>query len=234
MKELAKDAEREKALKDVAEANAKEKTKTAAATEKKAITSEEARALAKKRSSELKTKLGETKLKLAKAVSWNTAQAKELANLKAALEANENKWYNEGFTDTENSAEPVINEAWKLAFEEGWLVALQALGVPEDSPLKNLNQIPFLGFPTATQNCPNAIDEEETQSMRELVEVIDSHVEAIDLEATSNLQTDNQPGEGVQLQPSSMIQQLIEIIQMQPADPTSWLPNQITIYLSFA
>ena len=91
VKELAKDAEREKALKDVAEANAKEKTKTAAATEKKAITSEEARALAKKRSSELKTKLGETKLKLAKAVSWNTAQAKELANLKAALEANENK-----------------------------------------------------------------------------------------------------------------------------------------------
>ena len=101
------------------------------------------------------------------------------------------------------------------------MVALQALGVPEDSPLKNLNQIPFLGSPTATQNCPNAIDEEETQSMRELVEVIDSHVEAIDLEATSNLQTDNQPGEGVQLQPSSMIQQLIEIIQMQPADPTS-------------
>ena len=66
------------------------------------------------------------------------------------------------------------------------------------------------------------------------MEAINSHVEAIDLEATSNLQTDNQPGEGVQLQPSSVIQQLTEIIQMQPVDPTSWLPNWITIYLSFA
>ena len=48
--------------------------------------------------------------------------------------------------------------------------------------------------------------------MRELVEAINSHVEANDLDATSNLQTDNQPGEGVQLQPSSVIQQLTEIV----------------------
>ena len=73
----------------------------------------------------------------------------------------------------------------------------------------------------AAQNCPDAIDEEETQSIRELVEAIDSHVEAIDLEATSNLQTDNQPREGVQLQPSSVIQQLTKIVQMQPVDSTS-------------
>ena len=91
VKELAKDAEREKALKDMAEANAKEKTKTATAMEKKVVASEKARALTEKRSSELETKLGETKLKPAKAVSWNTTQAKEFANLKAALEANENK-----------------------------------------------------------------------------------------------------------------------------------------------
>ena len=76
MKELAKDAEREKALKDVAEANAKEKTKAAAATEKKDVASEKARSLAEKRSLELETKLGKTELKLAKAVSWNTAQAR--------------------------------------------------------------------------------------------------------------------------------------------------------------
>ena len=91
VKELAKDAEREKALKDVAEANAKEKTKAAAATERKDVASEKARALAEKRSSELETKLGKTELKLAKAVSWNTVQAEELANLKVALEANKNK-----------------------------------------------------------------------------------------------------------------------------------------------
>ena len=66
------------------------------------------------------------------------------------------------------------------------------------------------------------------------MEAINSHVEAIDLEATSNLQTDNQPREGVQLQPSSVIQQLTKIVQMQPVDSTSWLPNWIIIYLVFA
>ena len=76
MKELARDAEREKALKDVVEANAKEKTKAAAATEKKDVASEKARSLAEKRSLELETKLGKTELKLAKAVSWNTVQAR--------------------------------------------------------------------------------------------------------------------------------------------------------------
>ena len=67
--------------------------------------------MAEKRSSKLEARLGETKLKLAEAVSLNTTQVEELADLKAALEAYENKWYNEGFADAENSAEPVINEA---------------------------------------------------------------------------------------------------------------------------
>ena len=53
-------------------------------------------------------KLGETELKLAKAASMTSTQAEELADLKAALEACENKWYNEGFPDAKNSAEPVI------------------------------------------------------------------------------------------------------------------------------
>ena len=73
----------------------------------------------------------------------NTAQDEELVALKAALEAYENKWYNEGFTNPENSAEPIILEARKLGFGEGWLAALQVLGVPEDSPLRNPGQIPF-------------------------------------------------------------------------------------------
>ena len=214
MKELAEDAEQEKALKDVAEASAKEKTKAVVTAKKKAATSEKAKVLAEKRSLELESRLGETELKLAEAVSLNTTQAEELADLKAALEACENKWYNKGFAEAENSVELVINEARKLAFEEGWLAALQALRVPEDSHFRNPNQIPFLGPPTAAQNHPGAIDEEETQSMRELVETIDSHVEAINLEATSNLRADDQLGEGVQLQTSSAIQQPHEIVQM--------------------
>ena len=126
---------------------------------------------------ELKTKLAKTELKLAEATSLNITQAKELADLKAALEACENKWYNEGFANAENSTVPIIQEAWKLAFKEGWLAALQALGVPENSPIRNPNQIPFSGLSTAAQNPPSATNEEETPSMRELVEAIDSHVE---------------------------------------------------------
>ena len=117
--------------------------------------------------------------------------------MKAALEACESKWYNEGFVDAENSAEPVINEARKLAFEEGWLVALRAIEVPEDSSLRKPNQIPFPTPSTAAQNPPSAIDEEETTSMKELVEAIDSHTEPIDMEATSNLHVDDQLGGNV-------------------------------------
>ena len=143
LKELSEDDEREKTLKEVATVTAKEKTKAVETIEKKVVVSEKARALAEKRSTELVVKLGETELKLAKAVSLNTTQAEELADLKEALEACENKWYNKGFADVENSAEPVIQEAQKLGFEEGWLAALEALGVPEDSHLRDPNQIPF-------------------------------------------------------------------------------------------
>ena len=86
---------------------------------KKATASEKARVLAEKRSSKLKAKPGEVELKLAKAASINKAQVKEMADLKAALKAYENKWYNEGFADAENLVGPIINEARKLAFEEG-------------------------------------------------------------------------------------------------------------------
>ena len=55
--------------------------------------------------------LGGTELKLAEAQSLNTTLAEELADLKAALESCENKWYNEGFADAENSVEPVVCQA---------------------------------------------------------------------------------------------------------------------------
>ena len=124
MKELADDIKREKALKDVAEVVSKESAKIAATVEKKATASEKAKALAEKRLADLEAKVGETELKLAEAESLNSAQAEELADLKAALEGCESKWYNEGFADVENLMEPVISEARKLAFKEGWFAAL--------------------------------------------------------------------------------------------------------------
>ena len=74
------------------------------------------------------------------------------------------------------------------------MAALRAIKVPEDSSLRKPNQIPFPTPSTAAQNPLGAIDEEETTSMRELEEAIDSHAEPIDLEATSNLHVDDQPG----------------------------------------
>ena len=111
LKELSEDVELEKALKEVSAAIAKEKVKAAETTKKKAVASEKARALAKKRSAELEMHLGGTELKLVEAESLNTAQAKDLADLKAALVACENKWYNEVFADAVNSAELVIRQA---------------------------------------------------------------------------------------------------------------------------
>ena len=77
--------------------------------EKKAAAVEKNRVMAEKRSAELLAKQNEMDLKLAKEISLNTTQVEELADLRAALEACEEKWYNERFIDAENSAEPVVN-----------------------------------------------------------------------------------------------------------------------------
>ena len=69
-------------------------------------------------------KLKGTKLKLVEAESLNLAQADEITNLKAAVEACEEKWYNEGFVDAENSVEPVVHQVRHHRFGEGWLAAL--------------------------------------------------------------------------------------------------------------
>ena len=115
---------------------AKEKIKVADTVKKKVATAKKARVLAKKRSTKLLAKQNKTDLKLAEAISLNITQAEEFADLRAALEACEEKWYNEGFADAENFAEPVVNQAQRLGFEAGWFAASQAMGVPEDSPLR--------------------------------------------------------------------------------------------------
>ena len=124
MKELVEDVEHEKALKDVVETTSKERAKIVTIAEKKDAASEKAKVLAQKRFADLVVKMGETELKLAEAESLNSLWAEELADLRAALEGCESKWYNEGFVDAKNLVEPVINEARKLVFKEGWFVAL--------------------------------------------------------------------------------------------------------------
>ena len=202
LKELSEDAGWEKAAREAAVKTAKDKIKVVDTAEKRAATAEKAKVLAEKRSAELEAKQNEADLKLAKAVSLNTAQVEELANQRVALEACENKWYNEGFADAENSAESVVNEAQKLGFKDGWLATLQALKVPTDSPLRDPSQIPFPSFTPAVQNPLTPIDEEETASMKELMEQIDAYVELDDMEATSIPCTGVQLSEDI-LQPTT-------------------------------
>ena len=99
LKELAEGTEWDKALRDIAAAMAKEKGKVVEAAEKKAQSVKKAQLVVEKKLTEVEVKLGSAKLKLAEAESLNLAQADEIANLKAALEACEQKWYNEGFVD---------------------------------------------------------------------------------------------------------------------------------------
>lgn len=84
---------------------------------------------------------------MAKEESLNLTQVDEIVDLKVALEACEEKWYNESFADTENSVETIVHQAWHHEFGEGWMAALQAMGVLEDYPLRNPKQIPYLAPP---------------------------------------------------------------------------------------
>ena len=77
------------------------------------------------------------------------------------------------------------------------MATLQTIGVFEDSPLRNPDQIPFPDASPPVQNPFGTVDEEGTPSIRELVWVIDSYVELIKLEVTSNLRTGSQPNENV-------------------------------------
>ena len=107
-----------------------------------------------------------------------------------------------------------------MCFEAGWFTALQALGVPEDSPLRVPGQIPFPSSTSAAQNPPVPIDKEETASMRELVEQIDAHVELNDMEATNIPDAGDQPNGDI-LHPTANQQQIETAAQTQPANPTT-------------
>ena len=101
------------------------------------------------------------------------------------------------------------------------MAALHALGVPEDSHLRDSSRIPFPDSLSATQNPTRPINEEETDSLRELVEQIDAYMEVIRMEATSNPHTNNQSGENAQYQPPVPEHQPSEMaIETQPVDLT--------------
>ena len=98
---------------------------------------------------------------------------------------------------------PMLRRVWnrlsgKLGSYLFKMAALHASGVSEDSLLRDPSRIPFLDSVPATQNPTGPVDEEETDSLRELVEQIDAHVEVIGAEATSNPPANDQPSENTQ------------------------------------
>ena len=88
-RELAKENERERGARESAVKTAKEKLKVAETAEKKAVAAEKNQALAEKRYAELLTKQNETEVKLAEAISLNTSNTEEIADLRAGLAAAE-------------------------------------------------------------------------------------------------------------------------------------------------
>ena len=185
---------------------------------------EKARALAEQGLAETGEKLWEMELKLAETESLSLAQATEIAELKVAFTTAEDKWYNASFSDVENSMEPIIYQLWCHGFGEGWVAALQAMRVPDDSLLRNPKQIPYPEPPLPpVQNPTDAEEEGDTPSMRALMEAIDSHVELVDLEITSNPDAQPRNARSSTLDPSS---QPTEDAQPEQGDDTaSCLPR---------
>ena len=199
----------------------KEKDKAADAVEKRAQSAEKTWLVA-----EMEAKLGGTELKLAEAKSLTWAQVDEIADLKPALDASEEKGYNEGFIDAENSGEPIVHQARHHGFAKGWLAALQAMIVAEDSPLRNPKQIPY---PVPTPPPPvesqvGTTDKEETLNMKELVHAIDTYVEMVDLEVTNNLYVvEDEQGQTLAAdQPIESVptQQADDVTQLPPTEPS--------------
>ena len=217
--------EKEKALKDVVADTVKEKGKAVEVAEKKAKVAKKAQLVVEKKLAEVEEKLGGIKLKLAQAESLTLAQANEIADLKTTLDTAKDKGYNQGYADAENSMELVVHQARTYGFGEGWLAALQVMGVAKYSPLRNPEQILYPAPVLPIQSQANAVDKEKTLSMRELVHAIDTHVEMVDLEVTSNLHAVEE-GQGQSLAAdlpvgSVPVHQADEVIQAPTAEPSA-------------
>ena len=61
----------------------------------------------------------EAEVKLTQAESVISVRDKEIADLKVAVTQREEKFYNIGFTDVENSNKPIMFESWRYGFGEG-------------------------------------------------------------------------------------------------------------------
>ena len=152
--------------------------------EKKAIIVEKSRDIANCKVSVLEGKLEESDTKLAQALSVISARDRGLQAMRLNLEQAKQKYYGVGFDDIECSSCVVIFEARQKGFLYGWMAAVDAINLPSSSPSRDLNQVPLPEVPPMKVHVAEhpAVEEEDSPSMRILVEHIESHTKVIDLD----------------------------------------------------
>ena len=187
---VVEEVDKERTFKEVSESTLWEQSTNLAASERRSTETERARVTTKKRVADLEGKLGDAEEKLAHAEGAISAKDKEIATLMIVVVLSQDKFYNMGFVDVENSSEPIMLDSRCYGFEEGLMATVNALGLPEDSPFKHLDQIPLLEhLHSPLKHTPAPNEKEDSLSMRELVEEIDSHTEVIDLNISTHLGT---------------------------------------------
>lgn len=188
LKGAMEEVDKERDLKEVSESNLQEQATKLAAAEWKSMKAKRACAAAKKRVMDLEGKLDDVDVKLAQVESIISDKDKEIADLKVTKAQREDKFYNMGFTDIENSIKPIMFKSRHYGFGEGCISTVNALDLPNDSPIRDPEQIPLPEpFPPSPMQTSAPNEEEDNLSMRELVEEIDSHTKVINLDIPTTL-----------------------------------------------
>lgn len=117
------EADKERALKEVSEANLRDLGTTLATIERRATEVESACTLAEQWAVGLEGKLGEAEIKLAQVESVISARNKEAAYLKAVVAKSEDKFYNMGLLMPRTPVNPSwLNLSGMGLGKDGWLL----------------------------------------------------------------------------------------------------------------
>lgn len=148
------------------EANLKEKVLRLNVMERCATTIEKALELVEQKATEALNRLGEAELKLARTASILTARDKEFADYKGGEKAQQQHYYNKGFKNAEDLVGPIIFQAQKFGFLKGWMTAINAIRLPEESPFRKIDQVPLpkdlaIGAQTEGQEEDNNDDDDD-------------------------------------------------------------------------
>ena len=161
-------------------------------------------------------------------MSLVSAYDKELVDLKEMMKNCEQVFYNIGFKDAKNSTEAIVFQARKLRFAEGWMAAVNAIGLPETSSFKDMDKIPLpKGPPIKAQAQEQLEDNNEEEgadspNMMELFRQIDSHMVVLDEEnPTTSVPTEKQGATQPRVEFTPPItNEIPSISPVVPQDPT--------------